>query len=309
MGAAWKKAALLAVATLLPLGVAEGFFRRQEGTIVFPWDEPGRGFATAPYARGTNRYGFHERDLESVPRPGVRRVVVLGDSLTYGTTTANETWTHAAGDVLGPAWELLNFGHYGYDAEACAATLRYRAAELQPAVVVYASYTNDLILNSIITVGELGYPVWIGSSGALLPGPLRRWSALARAAEGAVLAREVVQTPDIGQWTRHVADMADQARALGADFVIFGLLPHIFAGPFCEAPGSFCPDHLGWFRLQEQAAAEHGWTFISSEPIWKAAPEDSYYPANKDDLEHPGPAGQLVLGRGFAAALRELQAR
>ena len=297
------------LAALLPLLAGEAVFRRQEGTIVFPWAEPGRGFATAPYARGTNRLGFHERDFEETPKAGITRIAVLGDSLTYGTTTVNETWTHAAGEVLGPGFEVLNFGHYGYDAEAEAATLRYVVSQVHPDVIVYASYTNDLISNSIITVGTWGYPVWIGASGALLPEPLRRHSALARAFEGAVLARRAAPTADVEQWTAQVSDMASQATELGADFVIFGLLPHVFAGVSCEPMGDFCAQQRAWFKLQQEAAQAHGWVFLSSEPIWRAAPDETYYPQNPADHEHPNAQGQMVLGRGFARAFQMLYAR
>lgn len=296
-------------ALVLALGAAEAWLRSEEGTVVFPWDEPGRGFATRPHARGTNAHGFLEREIPPGRDPAARRVVVLGDSMTYGTTTAEQTWTRAAEDALGPPWQVLNFAHYGYDAEACAATLRHHAAAWAPDLVVYASYTNDLLPNTVIELGRFGYPVWIGARGALLPTPLRRASALARAVEGALLARGLEQVPDLELYRSQVADMAAQSRALGAEFLVFGLVPHVFAGGRCEAGLQACLEHKVWLDLQQAAVRGLGLPWIPAEPILDATGREHFYPANPADHEHPGPEGHAALGRGFAEVLRERYAR
>lgn len=301
---AWIPRSTVALgATLLSLVGAELWARGQEGTVVFPWDQPGRGFATRPRTRGSNAWGFHERNIAPGREPSARRVVVLGDSLTWGTGKAEQTWTRAAEDALGPPWQVLNFGHYGYDGEACAATLRYVASQWSPDVVVYASYTNDLLRNTIINTGSFGYPVWIGSQPTPLPRPLRQTSALLRAFEGVWLARGLVQRPDPDFYRAQVADMAEQSHALGASFVVFGLVPHVFAGDTCEADAAFCDWHRASVEVQEATVRAMGIPWIPVEPMLDATGAESFYPLDSGDHDHPDPAGHQVMGRGFAAAL------
>lgn len=303
------KLGLSFVATTLSLGAAEALFRHEEGTVVFPWDEPGRGFATRPHTRGANAWGFHEREIPPGEHPGVHRVVVLGDSMTWGTGTAEQTWTRAMEDTLrekyGETVQILNFGHYGYDAEACAATLRHQAARWLPDEVIYASYTNDVLRNTTIELGRFGYPVWIGSQSAIFPGPLRRSSAFARAVEGALLAPGVEERPDLDFYRAQVADMAAQARALGAAFYVLALAPHVFAGEVCEADAPFCEKHHAWLDAQERVHEALQVPSGSLLPGLQDLSEESFYPANPRDHEHPSPAGQRIYGE-LAADGRKL---
>jgi hypothetical protein len=123
-------------------------------------------------------------------------VAVLGDSLTWGTTTAEETYTRYAESELGPPWQILNFSHYGYDIQQSVATLRSRVWPYAPDLVVYAAYTNDFVPSRLITVGDPPWLVWVGASGGLLPPALSQRSALLRRVEGALLARDVTDRPD-----------------------------------------------------------------------------------------------------------------
>ena len=286
----------------LALGAAEGFHREQESTVVFPWDQPGRGFATRPGARGTNRSGFLEREIPTGRDPTVTRVAVLGDSMTYGTTTAEETWPRAAETALGPPWQVLNFAHYGYDTLACLSTLRHDALRWEPDVVVYAAYTNDLVPNSLIYLGRASYPVWVGAGPSALPLGLRRASALARRVDGALVARRVTDAEDAAAFRDRLRAMRDAAERAGAPLVVFGLLPHVFAGEGCEADDTFCARHRAAHATQAAIAAELGLPFFDSASILSSAPEEAYYPENPDDREHPSPEGHALLGEGFAAA-------
>lgn len=66
-----------------------------------------------------NRYGFRERDFENSKPLGVYRVIVLGDSLTWGAGLAvEERYTTIAEKLLNKAFndrkfEILNFGFSG----------------------------------------------------------------------------------------------------------------------------------------------------------------------------------------------------
>lgn len=294
-------------ATLLALGAAEAWFRGQEGTVIIPWEQPGRGFVTQPHAHGANAWGFLEREIPPGRDAGVRRVAVLGDSMTWGTGTAEQAWPRVAEAALGPPWQLLNFSHYGYDGANCAATLRHEAAKWAPDVVIYASYTNDLMPTTAITTGRLGYPVWVGErppGGELLPGAWRRASAMARAIDGLWAVRTLRVKPSARHYEIQLQDLAAQARALGAPLVVFGLVPHVFAGQSCEAPPEFCDWHRAAVEAQARVVQGLGLAWIPAEPMLDASGQESFYPRNPQDHDHPGPDGHAALGLGFAQALQ-----
>lgn len=298
-----RRALAATLSTGLALGALEGYHREQESTVVFPWDEPGRGFATRPGTRGTNAWGFLEREIPPGRDTAVRRVAVLGDSMTYGTTTAQDAWPRQAEAALGAPWQVLNFAHYGYDTLACLSTYRHHAARWEPDLVVYAAYTNDLVPNSLIYLGDAGYPVWIGDGPSVLPRGLRRASALARRVDGGLAARGVTEAEDRPAFQERLRALRDATAARGTPLVVFGLLPHVFAGSTCDADPAFCARHRDAHAFIAASAAALGLPFLDSGPLLTAAPEETYFPANPEDHEHPSPAGHAVVGRGFAAAL------
>lgn len=288
-------------ALVAALAFAEGWNRHQEGTVVFPGD--GRGFATEPGARGTNSWGMHEREVPPIRDENVRRVVVLGDSMTYGTTTPAETWTRALEAALGPPWQVLNFAHYGYDAAASAATLRELGARWEPDVVVFAAYTNDLVPSTLVYLGRTGYPVWVGSGPSVLPAGLRTRSALARRVDGAITAPSVVEREDPAAFRAQLDEMAAQADEMGAPLVVVGMLPHVFSAGECSAPDPvFCASHTARFATMRRVVIEAGLPWIDGGELWSTAPEHSWYPANSNDHEHPGPAGHAWFGVRMAPA-------
>jgi lysophospholipase L1-like esterase len=84
------------------------------------------------------------------PEPGVHRVVVLGDSMTFGFgVSALEAWpAEVARSLLGPGTgarrvQLLNFAVPGYDTRLALEAWRRRAASQRPDHVLLAWYGND----------------------------------------------------------------------------------------------------------------------------------------------------------------------
>jgi hypothetical protein len=226
--------------------------------------------------------------------------------MTWGTGTAEEAWPRIVENTLGTPWEFLNFSHYGYDIEACAATFRFEASRWHPKWVIYAAYTNDLVRNTLIYLGDSGYPVWIGSSPGLLPDWLHRNSALARRLEGAWMARSLTEHEDPDWYRQHLEGLRDQVEKAQAHLIVVGLLPHVFAGTHCEVEPEFCALHAARHAEERQMVESLGIPWVDSAGIWAQAPEENYYPKNPKDPEHPGPAGQAVLGRGLAEALAPL---
>lgn len=101
-----------------------------------------KGFETSFNSDGYRGPEFPARE------EGVLRVALVGDSFTYGTAVAFE-------DTLGEQLErelaargvpaqVLNFGVPGYGAQNVAAVVEHRALPLDPDVVLYVFYSNDV---------------------------------------------------------------------------------------------------------------------------------------------------------------------
>ena len=138
--------ALLAFGLVSALLLAEGSVR-----LVTP--RAGRG-AYAPVRtdrrerRPVNTRGY--RDLErAIPRPpGVRRVVCLGDSFTWGVRVLfDDAWPQRLERLLardrGEVWEAVNLGEPGFNSAQEAARLAAQGFAYEPDVVVVAYVLND----------------------------------------------------------------------------------------------------------------------------------------------------------------------
>jgi lysophospholipase L1-like esterase len=97
----------------------------------------------------TNRFGFRERDF-AIPKPdGVFRVMVLGDSFTWGEGLAVEKrYTAIAEDLLNKnvtemEFEVLNFGVRGASTVQEKNLLRKYLKDVQPDLIVVAFGLND----------------------------------------------------------------------------------------------------------------------------------------------------------------------
>jgi hypothetical protein len=96
----------------------------------------------------TNRLGFRGPDATPVPAPGIRRVLVLGDSVVFGHGVREEETFGAVlarrlnKDGPGP-WEVLNAGLPAYDTPAEARLLATVGLALAPALVVVGTSLND----------------------------------------------------------------------------------------------------------------------------------------------------------------------
>ena len=96
-----------------------------------------------------NRYGFRERDFETPKPPGVFRIMVLGDSFTWGEGLAiEERYTNIAEQMLNKAtrgthFEVLNFGVRGASTEQARRLLRNYLKVVQPDLIVVGFGLND----------------------------------------------------------------------------------------------------------------------------------------------------------------------
>lgn len=97
-----------------------------------------------------SRAGLRDREFPIKKPDGVYRIVVIGDSITYGLWRARantypkqlEAMLNAAASS-GVRFEVLNFGVTGYNISQAVETLRVRALQYQPDLVIYGYVLND----------------------------------------------------------------------------------------------------------------------------------------------------------------------
>jgi lysophospholipase L1-like esterase len=129
-----------------------GFPRR----IYAASDEPDLGYRLRPgidtRARGvhvaTNARGLRGGEVEATPPPGVRRVLVLGDSVAFGfrleqADTFPVRLEHELEARDAGWWEVLNAGVEGYNTVYQRAYLRSSLLDLKPETIVLVFNLND----------------------------------------------------------------------------------------------------------------------------------------------------------------------
>lgn len=118
--------------------------------------DPLRSFELTPNSSGhawrtdvrINSYGMRDRE-RSIARAGAARIVVLGDSITFGSAVRQrDRFTDQLEIILakqlGAPVEVLNFGVGGYDTLQEVATLQDEALRFSPDLVVLAYCVNDV---------------------------------------------------------------------------------------------------------------------------------------------------------------------
>lgn len=289
------------------LAGAELRCRSNEADLDYLWDQPARRYGTPPGLYGSNSHGFHEREW-GPKAPGTRRVVVVGDSVVWGFGLAlEETLTRVAEDELGAGWEVLNTAQSGYDVEQVAATVAVVARGMDPDLIVYGAYVNDVVPTRAIYVGPDAAPVWVGPD----PWPLHRWSALVRRAEGAARIPDATEIPDWDMFGRGVRALRAAAGPVPVAALL--LLPHVTADPD-PAACSARVEEPGWCEAQIAIAdrmalllAEADIPVRSTLGDLRRSGEHAFFPARSPkDRNHPAAAGARIFGHALADLVRHV---
>lgn len=110
--------------------------------------------------------------------PGVTRVMVMGDSITWGQGVTDWTDTYPARllqtlNANGPTYDMAVFARPGKEIDGHASTLAAAVADVDPDVVVYQWYNNDLeIAKTGRPVSQRAWRAWPGFA------TLKSWSYL-----------------------------------------------------------------------------------------------------------------------------------
>ena len=124
-------------------------------------DRPGLDYDLVPGVRGKNwgttiainSHGFRDREYDLASKPNVRRIVVLGDSVAFGTNLdADDTFPERLEAMYadsGRPVEVLNLAAPGYDTLDEVVFLEKTGMAFSPDVVVVGYCINDLGTHSV----------------------------------------------------------------------------------------------------------------------------------------------------------------
>lgn len=274
---AWN-VALTGLLALLGLVAAEAWLRAhippmREGTLYTYTTQSERYKVTLPHARirsygtevRTNALGF--RGPEVGPKqPGEYRIVVLGDSMTFGPGVADERIYTTLLERRLPGSRVINLAVEGYNVLQYKAVLEEVGLALEPDLVLVALFpVNDFEMDTY----EVNVRV---AEGGLVPGePWHQSLYVYRAylhkveyAARKLLRRAAAAAPDSG-WQRNTAALRQITAAPVP--VLVALLPHtkgfetqraMFARieAWCAAEGVRCLNLLDIFRARRVVDGE-----------------------------------------------------
>lgn len=161
-------------------------------------------------------------DASGPKPPGVTRLMVMGDSITWGQGVTAWTDTYPARllqalNADGPKYDMAVFARPGKEIDGHASTIASAVADVDPDVVVYQWYNNDLeIAKTGRPVSQRAWRAWPGFE------TLKSWSYL----------------------------------VYGLDFALDAYLPQRGRSYVQYMEETFAPDTAGW---QAYTRAFHGW--------------------------------------------------
>jgi lysophospholipase L1-like esterase len=253
----------------------------------------------------TNRHGL--RDDEIGPRDSFeKRIVVLGDSMVFGHgVDDHETFPNQLEAIYRDehrAVDVINAGVKGYGTDSAYKffTVRLQPLSLQPDLVIFSIYQNDLYDN-------IGQPLFTIENGSLAPlDPTKNWIYLLGTIEQKtpdfirnrilytiVLSRFVGRDvysllPDLDRqglfdWAARkafleIVDLRRRGRREGFRVMVLGV-------PYRDEP----PDLYAWLEPLRKIGI---WLFDpSQDPIWKDEKERWFF----GEDYHMTPAGNRLL--------------
>ena len=147
--------------------------------IYYAFDDyhPTRGWALCPGLRDVPAFGGKTlssnsrglrgtREYAREKTPGVARIVVLGDSFTFGEDVGDgEAWPRRLEEIL-PGTEVLNLGVHGYGHDQMLLYLKEEGLKYHPDVVVVGFLPDDMERN-VLAFRDYAKPLFVLKGGQL----------------------------------------------------------------------------------------------------------------------------------------------
>ena len=288
------------------------------------FDPPGLKYAQvrAPERDGTR--GWVVGEPPPTKAQGKRRILAVGDSLTWGLgVQLQEAWPAQLERLL-PGTEVHNLGMCGYDADQGVSLITHHLAEWQPDLVIWASYTNDVDPTFLMFGAHDEHPVFVGTS---IPEPARmmpEWislllvqhSAMFRQVQAAKLARVLSggHTPEISPawYPAQLASLKSWSDNTGIPVLAVALPDHTQAQPKqCTQYISEkdCRDQKEAYARIQQAMSQSGLMWVDGQRIYASSGRPHFMGADRD-TGHPTEEGHRVLAQGLSPIVKQaLQSR
>jgi lysophospholipase L1-like esterase len=284
------------------------------------FDPPGLKYAQviAPERDGTRGWVVGSK---SPPRtPGKKRVLAVGDSLTWGLgVQLQQAWPAELERAL-PGVEVHNLGMCGYDAEQGISLITHHLEAWQPDLIIWASYTNDVDPTFLMFGAHDEHPVFVGTS---IPKPARmiaewmslwlvRHSAMFRQVQAAKLARVLAggHTPEISEtwYTDQIAALRVWSDKTQIPVLTVALPDHTQADPSqCTQylAEKDCNDQETAYARIRQALSQSGLTWVDGQQIYASSGRPHFMGGDRDS-GHPTPEGHRVLARGLQPVVEKM---
>lgn len=251
-------------------------------------------------------------------KQGVKRVLAVGDSLTWGLgVTLQQAWPAVLEQQL-PGTEVFNLGMCGYDAEQGISLITSHLEAWQPDLIIWATYPNDVDPTFLMFGAHDEHPVFVGTS---IPEPARmlpEWislllvqrSAMFRQIQAAKLSRVLAggHTPDIPEswYTDQIAQLKRWSDQTGTAVLALGLPDHTQASPSrCTEfiSQKDCTDQAEGYARVVDALGRSGLSWVDGQRIY-AASGSPHFMGGDRDVGHPTPAGHRVIAQGLAPTVQ-----
>ena len=290
------------------------------GLVHRPSSVPGLSYELAPNVdtetRGihirTNALGMRDDELVPETEPGLVRIAVLGDSVTFGfkVKEARDTYCGVLESLLNEAshgkhrYDVLDFGVGGYSSRDEAAVMHEKVLPLHPRLVIVGYFLNDPECAPMQQLHRFfAEPEWWQHFDLLrlVARAKEQWD---RRRLGGGDAYRYWHARDGHKWpcvVESFRSIAEDARGAGAKVLVAIFPTFMGVESFDDYP------YTDLHRQVEEEARSHGFEVLDLLPAFRA----SELPASQlmADREHPNAAGHALAARAlFERLVAEHQA-
>ncbi len=320
---------------LVILGMFEQKYRLKEGglqsTTVF--SPVGIKYAYAqPPEPGFVR-GYVHGMTPPPKRDGVRRIIAVGDSITFGLGVDRESAWPAALQRAVPNTEVLNLAICGWDAEQVVTLITQVLPQWKPDLIIWGSFPNDPNPTYLMWGATEKVPIFVGTQ---IPEPVRilpegmslaltRVSAMFRQYQAGRLAKAQQEGLQLGAdmpwYEAQLARLRTWTQASGIPVEVLAIPAHTQAAPERCAevwPAHDCEKQAQRYSLMMQSLGRSGLSVTDGQKIYAASGrphfmvrpgESAGQGAWENDAEHPTAAGHTVLSMGLVPGVRSALSR